>query len=159
MALAARHSESPGQHRRIFACDTFAGMPPSSCKDRTTHAAAADSHWDTGTCSAPAAHVAALAHSFGVEIEFVEGDFRSTVQQLATPSVAALHLDADWYESTRAVLDGLGPRVSRGGWIQFDDYGYWKGCREAVDEYIAREHLLWTPRMVDGSAAVVEVPP
>lgn len=51
--------------------------------------------------------------------------------------ISVLRLDTDWYESTRAELDILYPRLSRGGILIVDDYGHWGGSRKAVDEYFA----------------------
>ena len=40
-----------------------------------------------------------------------------------------LRLDTDWYESTKHELEHLYPRLSPGGVLIIDDYGYWKGPR------------------------------
>jgi hypothetical protein len=53
----------------------------------------------------------------------------------APESIALLRLDTDWYESTRASLEALYPRLSPGGVCILDDYGHWQGARAAVDEY------------------------
>jgi len=55
--------------------------------------------------------------------------------------VALLRLDTDWYESTKHELIHLFPKVSKEGVLLIDDYGYWEGCRKAVDEYIAENNL------------------
>ena len=47
----------------------------------------------------------------------------------------------DWYESTRHELEHLYPRLTHGGVLIIDDYGYWEGCRKAVDEYFARKDV------------------
>jgi hypothetical protein len=33
------------------------------------------------------------------------------------------------------ILEVLYPLLSKGGILIIDDYGYWKGCRKAVDEF------------------------
>jgi hypothetical protein len=48
-----------------------------------------------------------------------------------------LRLDTDWYESTKHELVHLYPRLVPNGVLIIDDYGHWKGAREAVDEYFA----------------------
>ena len=53
--------------------------------------------------------------------------------------IALLRLDTDWYESTYHELVHLFPRLVPNGVLIVDDYGYWKGAREAVDRYLA-EH-------------------
>jgi hypothetical protein len=49
--------------------------------------------------------------------------------------LALLRLDTDWYESTRVALARLYPRLSPGGVLIIDDYGHYRGQRQAVDEY------------------------
>ena len=44
-------------------------------------------------------------------------------------------MDTDFYESTKIELETLYPRLSKGGILIIDDYGHFKGCRKAVDEY------------------------
>ena len=73
-------------------------------------------------------------------IHYYEGWFQDTVVKNAelVGDIALLRLDGDWYESTRLCLEQFYPRVQKYGVIVIDDYGYWEGCRRAVDEYIAR---------------------
>jgi O-methyltransferase len=51
--------------------------------------------------------------------------------------IALLRLDSDWYESTRECLEYLYPKVAKNGVIVIDDYGSWKGCRRAGDEFLS----------------------
>jgi len=44
-------------------------------------------------------------------------------------------MDADWYGSTKAILENLYDQVISGGYIQIDDYGHWEGCRQAIIEF------------------------
>ncbi|MBN2035538.1 MAG: class I SAM-dependent methyltransferase [Chitinispirillaceae bacterium] len=55
--------------------------------------------------------------------------------------IALLHLDADWYASTKICLDTLYDRVSKGGCVVIDDYGGYDGCRKAVDEFLVNRRL------------------
>ena len=58
--------------------------------------------------------------------------------EIAPPErIALLRLDTDFYESTKAEMEILYPRLSRGGVLIVDDYGEWAGARKAVDEYFA----------------------
>ena len=66
---------------------------------------------------------------------FVKGKVEETIPQTVPENIALLRLDTDWYESTKHELIHLYPRLSRNGILIIDDYGYWKGCRQAVDEY------------------------
>jgi predicted O-methyltransferase YrrM len=68
---------------------------------------------------------------------FVKGDVLETLPSAQPAQIAILHLDTDWYESTRHELEHCFPRLSPGGVLIIDDYGHWQGCRKAVDEYFA----------------------
>ena len=46
-------------------------------------------------------------------------------------------MDADWYQSVKLCLETFYDRVASGGYVVFDDYGYWEGCRRAVDEFLS----------------------
>ena len=50
--------------------------------------------------------------------------------------IAILHLDADWYASTKICLDYLFDKVVSGGFVIIDDYGAYDGCKKAVDEFM-----------------------
>ena len=72
---------------------------------------------------------------------FVKGMVEDTIPQHAPEAISILHLDTDWYESTRHELTHLWPRLSVGGVMLIDDYGCWQGARGAVDEYIEENNL------------------
>jgi O-methyltransferase len=68
-----------------------------------------------------------------------QGWFQNTLpgQHKKIGPIAILRLDADWYASTKICLDYLYGHVISGGFIIFDDYGAYDGCRKAVDEFFA----------------------
>lgn len=76
-------------------------------------------------------------------IKLVDGDIEATVARFAqdNPGVrfSLVHLDCDLYKPTRAVLQALWDRVTRGGLVIFDEYGIadWPGETAAVDEFLA----------------------
>ena len=65
--------------------------------------------------------------------------------------ISLLHLDGDWYESTRDILLNLYDVVLVGGYLQADDYGYWEGCRRAIEEFEAERGLRFEKRPVDAT--------
>jgi O-methyltransferase len=65
----------------------------------------------------------------------VQGDVLATIPAEIPASLAVLRLDTDWYRSTSHELEHLYPRLSPGGVLIIDDYGYWRGARKATDEY------------------------
>ena len=75
------------------------------------------------------------------KVKFIKGDVVETLKTTVPDRIAVLRLDTDWYESTKAEMDVLFPRLTKGGVILIDDYGAWKGARKAVDEYIAENKI------------------
>jgi O-methyltransferase len=69
------------------------------------------------------------------KINFVQGRVEDTIPSQAPEQIALLRLDTDWYESTRHELHHLYPRLSGGGVLILDDYGWWRGAGKATDEY------------------------
>jgi hypothetical protein len=69
---------------------------------------------------------------------FIQGDVLKTVPHQGLGPIALLRLDTDWYESTLHELTMLYPKLTHQGVLIIDDYGYWNGCRKAVDEYFAK---------------------
>lgn len=147
MAMAGELMRLGVADRRIWLYDTFAGMTAPTEADieassgttatdllATTPVADGDNVW----CVAGIADVQANVRSTGYPFEqftFVEGDVAATLQESAPEQIALLRLDTDWYESTKAELDVLYPRLAVGGVCILDDYGHWLGARRAVDEY------------------------
>ena len=70
----------------------------------------------------------------------VKGWFSDTVPSF-DKSICILRLDADWYDSTKVCLENLYPKVVSGGIVILDDYGYWKGCKEATDDYLKKNGI------------------
>jgi hypothetical protein len=70
--------------------------------------------------------------------------------------IAVLRLDGDWYESTKVCLDHLYDLVVPGGYLLIDDYGYWEGCKRAVDEFLAARKLHVSLNVVDDSGVWFE---
>ena len=77
---------------------------------------------------------------FPNRVEAVEGNVDETLFGSKLPEeIAYLRLDTDCYESTKAELEVLYPRLTGGGVLIIDDYGHFLGVREAVDEYLAKQ--------------------
>jgi cephalosporin hydroxylase/predicted SAM-dependent methyltransferase len=151
-AVIAKYSRSS---RRLFACDTFSGMPAPSGKDIHGDLKAEQSGWGSGTCSAPTASLTEVCVKLGVEslVTPVQGLFADTLPGLRQTlgGIAFLHMDGDWYESTRDILINLYDRVQDGAAIQVDDYGYWQGCKDALHQFEQERGLKFNIHVVDGT--------
>jgi len=130
MGLACRQL---GQPRELWIFDTFEGLPPPSAEDPDFELARAS----TGTCRGEYNEVRGLLKRLGVleGAHLVKGLFQDTVPTAEVRQIALLHLDGDWYDSTRVCLEHLYDKVSPGGIIQVDDYGHWAGARKALHEF------------------------
>jgi O-methyltransferase len=68
-------------------------------------------------------------------IEIIPGRYEDVLPVRTGANVFDLvHIDCDWYESSRVVLAYLKDRLSPGAILQIDDYGHWQGSRQAFDE-------------------------
>jgi O-methyltransferase len=135
--------------RRIYMYDTFAGHPPPDAeKDvdlwgnrgiddwRQQKEAGTLAEW--GAASLGEVRDNLLSTGYPEDrLIFVEGMVETTLPASAPEKLALLRLDSDWYESTRAALHHLYPRLADGGVLIVDDYGHYRGQRKAVDEYFA----------------------
>ncbi len=125
--------------RKLFACDSYSGMPPSGENDVHKGMQAEASFWGTGTCSAPESSVLSICAQLGVKdrLQIVKGFFCDSLpawkEQMG--DIAFLHMDGDWYSSTRDILVNLYDNLVPGAYVQIDDYGHWDGCRKAVQEF------------------------
>jgi hypothetical protein len=80
---------------------------------------------------------------------------QDTIPAQAPERIAILRLDTDWYDSTRHELEHLYDRLESGGVLLIDDYGYWQGARQAVDEFLeARNTRMLLLPMASGRVAV-----
>jgi hypothetical protein len=138
--------------RPLFLYDTFEGMSAptdldwraSSGKPAAQMLGSADRSaaiW----CRSPLDEVKRNMASTGYpasQVTYVKGKVEDTIPAAAPDQIAILRLDTDWYESTRHELEHLYPRLSPGGVLIIDDYGYWAGARKAVDEYFGGSVFL-----------------
>jgi O-methyltransferase len=69
-------------------------------------------------------------------VRYVVGDITKTYT--FPEKIAILRLDTDLYESTTFELANFYNLVSPGGYIISNDYGHWKGCRKAVDDFLEK---------------------
>ena len=146
MALAAQRL---GERRKIWLFDTFEGLPAPTMDDPDYKVASLC----VGDCVGTLSEVRRLFENLQIapDAEFVKGLFQETLQKSQIPAIAVLHIDGDWYESVKVCLDELYDKVAPGGVIQFDDYGYWKGARKAVDEFIERRGISLPLQRLDYS--------
>ncbi|MFF2190954.1 TylF/MycF/NovP-related O-methyltransferase [Streptomyces sp. NPDC058155] len=150
--------------RGLHLFDTFEGMPPPTAEDLRRDGRSAEDLLAAQGKDRPIWAVASLDDvqaGFenvpypGERVHYVQGLVEDTVPQQAPEQISILRLDTDWYASTKHELEFLYPRLVSGGVLLIDDYGYWQGSRQAVDEFLEKtgERLLML-RMDEGRIAV-----
>jgi O-methyltransferase len=144
MAMARTLLHLNDRHRTLYLFDTFEGMPLPGPRDVDYRGEPATRLFDQIRCCASMDEVASAVYGVGYDparIQFVRGRVEQTLPERAPENIALLRLDTDWYESTRHELIHLFPRLSSGGVLIVDDYGHWRGAREATDEYLAQQKV------------------
>jgi hypothetical protein len=127
--------------RKLYAFDTFSGMPDPTEVDRDYRGVAAnDTGFGSGALAAPISeNLEVIARELGVWdlIVPVPGLFADTLPTYReqVSEVALLHADADWYQSTMDIFHHFYDQVHSQGFIQIDDYGHWQGCWKAVHDF------------------------
>jgi O-methyltransferase len=153
--------------RDLYLYDTFTGMTAPSDEDvRRSGERAADLLAEQSRSSdiwAIAAiedvREAVLSVGYPEErIHFVQGPVEETLPANAPEQIALLRLDTDWYSSTKHELVHLFPRLTTGGVLILDDYGYWQGARRAVDEYLTENGLRLLLNRIDNTARIALKP-
>jgi predicted O-methyltransferase YrrM len=84
---------------------------------------------------------------------FVKGLVENTIPAQAPEQISLLHLDSDLNQSTYHELTHLFPRLTRGGVLVIDDYGSWKGSKQATDQYFAEQGIQMLLKHVGSSGA------
>ncbi len=133
--------------RLLWLFDTFEGLPAPTHDDPDFEIA----KLHTGTCYASLDSVIATFQNLDIAgiARFEKGLFQDTLPKSKVDKIAVLHLDGDWYQSVKVCLSALYDRVSPGGIIQIDDYGFWKGAKKAVEEFFVERSIRPTLKRLD----------
>lgn len=68
-------------------------------------------------------------------IKFIVGKYEETLPEYSSSEIYDLvHIDCDWYESTKTVLHFLKYHLNQYAIIQIDDFMHWQGTQKAVKE-------------------------
>jgi len=116
--------------KKLYLFDTFEGMPNTD--------AARDLHAKGDFADTSVEAVAQYVGHAGL-CEIRKGFIPQTFAGLEAARIALAHVDVDIYRSVKDCLEFIWPRLSRGGFIVCDDYGFptCPGARDAVDEFFA----------------------
>jgi O-methyltransferase len=152
MAIALSLMAEGVKDRDLYLFDTFEGMPAPEERDIDLWGKPAletfsqkkisdvSSTWVNSSLENVEKAIALTGYPME-RIHFVKGLVENTIPEKAPESIALLRLDTDWYKSTIHELVHLFPRLSPKGVAIVDDYGHFKGAREAVDEFFCKNKM------------------
>jgi O-methyltransferase len=118
-----------GAGRTHWAVDSYEGLSSPGERD--------GGYWEAGDMAAAEAEVRQRLAPFAAEI--VRGWVPGVLAEVPAQALAFAHIDVDLYEPTRAAAEWAYERLSPGGILVCDDYGFdtCPGARQAIDELFA----------------------
>lgn len=151
LAYAARHDD-----RRIHLFDAWQGLPDTVPEDGE-----GAKKWVGDVVGSPK-RVRNVLSKVGANTKNVvvhHGWFNDTLPKCGIEKIAFLHIDCDFYEPTKLVLETLVPMVVKGGWVQIDDYTGFEGSRKAVNGFLEMHpDIILTVEDVPGGAIYFQMP-
>jgi hypothetical protein len=157
--------------REFHLYDTYEGMSEPTDKDvmfdgqkasdilrATPKAEGSGNYW----CVASLQDVQQSVLSTGYpkeRIHLIKGKVEETLPAQAPAQIALLRLDTDWYESTKHELIHLYPRLCDHGVLIIDDYGHWRGAKQAVDEFFGAQPFRPLLNRLDYTGRLLIKPP
>jgi hypothetical protein len=128
--------------RLVWVADSFQGLPQPN--PDAYPADAGDTHHVHPELAVSEDQVRSHFERYGLlddRVRFLKGWFRDTLPTAPIERLSVIRLDGDMYESTMDGLVNLYPKLSRGGYLIVDDYGYSAACRQAVHDFRASEQI------------------
>lgn len=122
--------------RNVWVADSFEGLPVPN--DEKYPADIGDVHCVEDRLRVSIDQVKANFARYDLldeQVKFLKGWFKDTLPGAPIERLAVMRLDGDMYESTMDSLKALYPRLSPGGYVIIDDFGYIKSCEQAVHDY------------------------
>jgi O-methyltransferase len=135
-----------------FLFDSFQGLPKPNKKH--------DKFFREGQFPVPIESVKQRLIDFRSIIDIRDGWIPDTFRGLENVRYAFVHVDVDLYQSTLDSCVYFYPRLTPGGVMLFDEYGFpsTHGEKVAVDEYFADKPER-PIALITGQAVVLKVPP
>lgn len=128
-------------NRNVWLADSFQGLPPPK---PDWAADAGDTLHEYEELAVSLEKVKANFDALELldeQVRFIPGWFHETLYTAPVQSLAILRLDGDMYESTYVSLEALYDKVSPGGFVIVDDYGFLDSCKQAVHDFLNTRNL------------------
>ena len=136
------------QKKEVWLYDNYGSMVEPGEEDRSVRKCNEDPHkkwermkgeWHNHSLDSVKSRLLPMGYD---RLRFVEGKVEDTIPFNMPEKISLLHLDTDWYSSTKHEMEHLYPLVVNKGVIIFDDYGYYTGCKKADDEFVDPGKLI-----------------
>ena len=133
-----RTLDDAGSDKQLFLFDSFAGMPESSYH--------LDGAWAKGDLISDEQELKELFKD-SPRVNIVPGYFSETFPHYPNLRFSFCHVDADLYTSVKECIQYILPRLSIGGVIVFDDYGFpgTPGAKAAITEALGGDTEAFVP--------------
>ncbi|MDJ0579615.1 TylF/MycF/NovP-related O-methyltransferase [Crocosphaera sp.] len=151
--LAHFATNSYKYERKAWFFDSFQGMPETTEEDEEE---AKEYVGEVVGDISKVLTVLNLLNADMTKVEILKGWFDETFPTVNIPKIALLNIDADWYVPVKFCLETFYDAVVPGGFISFDDYGHWPGCKKAVDEFFQERQLSYKLHEVDYTARWIQ---
>ena len=128
--------------RVVWVADSFEGLPKPN--PDLYPGDAGDQHHTHKELAVSIEEVMDNFRRFGLlddNVKFLKGWFKETLPSAPIKELAVMRLDGDMYESTMDALVALYPKLSVGGFVIIDDYGYLEACKQAVHDYRKKHNI------------------
>lgn len=141
-------------NRRVWAVDSFAGLPPPDSRFEKDADTVFNFH-ERSELAVSVDDVRSNINRYSLlddQIVLLKGLFCDTLPALPSLKLAILRIDGDLYSSTMDVLENMYSNVSPGGVVILDDYGVVVDSHRAVLDFRARHEIKEEMFAVDGDA-------
>lgn len=150
-ALLAAHGDS---QRTVWLADSFRGLPTPAESGHSEDVG--DEEWaKRAWFNVSLESVRRTFERYDLldeRVQFLVGWFADTLPTAPIERLSVIRLDADMYGSTIEALTALYPKLSKGGYVIVDDYGWTPNARAAVDDFRhdqgITDELMWVDTSV-----------
>jgi len=152
-AIQCKNAES---HRKVWAADTFAGIPaPDFERESAAEIVSFLAMRLAGSFSTTLEDVKENFSRFNLldeNVIFIKGNFEKTFPEINNICLSLLRLDCQYGHSSKIALEYLYPHLAVGGILLMNDYDYadYWGAKEAIDLY-RRQHSIQAPIHLKGT--------
>jgi O-methyltransferase len=156
--ISASISEILNNDIKVHLFDSFEGLP--NVDDRDGELAkkwqTQKDMWYADNCSAEESFaIEAFRKSGNNKVEIYKGWFENTLKDYKGEGISILRMDADWYSSTKEILEEFYDKVLPGGIVIIDDFYMWEGCTKAVYDFLSHRKISDRVRSTPNDVAYI----